>query len=136
MSTYENKLTVIAFYAAIERGDYDAVASMCHEDFVFYPQIDSPRAGVDGFIRAEKKHLDSFQGFSMAVDPIGEGDRVAAFVVFTGVHTGAFYGIEATGRTLRFSMANVFTFRDGLISEKRAHYDLHDHIDQLTRDRT
>ena len=41
--------------------DFDAASGMCHDDLVFYAQIDTPRAGADGFIAAEKKHLDVFR---------------------------------------------------------------------------
>lgn len=131
MSTSENKNTVVAFYNALNEGDYDLAASMCHEDFVFYNQLDTARPGVEGFIEAEKKHIDAFEGCHFTTETVGEGDKVAAFVITEGKHTGDFYGIKASGRNLRMSMGNFFTFKDGKIIEKRAHYDRYDHLQQL-----
>lgn len=131
MSVESNKQLVSDFYAALVREDYNEAAAMCHEDFVFYNQIDSPRPGAAGFIEAEKKHLDAFKGFSMQVDAVGEGDRVAAYVVFEGDQCKEFYGVEPRGAHLRMSMLNLFTIRSGRIVEKRAHYDRYDHIQQL-----
>lgn len=132
MTLQENKQLVVDFYAALERGDYDAAAAMCHPDFVFYNQVDTPRHGVEGFIEAEKKHLDCFEGFTMkVVDAVAEGDRVAAYVDFEGPQTRPFYGIEPSGRRLHMSMLNLFTVKDGRFIEKRAHYDRYDHMLQL-----
>ncbi|NYI45025.1 putative ester cyclase [Nocardioides aromaticivorans] len=131
MTVQDNKQLVHDFYAALVREDYDAAAAMCHEKFVFYNQIDTPRPGAAGFVAAEKKHLDAFKGFSMGVETIGEGDKVAAYVIFEGDQCKEFYGVEPRGAHLRMSMLNLFTIEDGLISEKRAHYDRYDHIEQL-----
>ncbi|MDN3523026.1 ester cyclase [Halomonas ramblicola] len=131
MSVSENKKTVVAFYNALNEGDYDSAAAMCHEDFVFYNQIDTPRPGAEGFIEAEKKHIDAFEGCHFTTETVGEGDRVAAYVVTEGKHTGNFYGFEPTGHKMRMSMCNLFTFKDGKIIEKRAHYDRYDILQQL-----
>jgi steroid delta-isomerase-like uncharacterized protein len=132
MSVNDNKQLVVDFYEALVREDYEAAAAMCHEDFVFYNQIDTPRPGAEGFIEAEKKHLDAFKGFSMQVDTVGEGDRVGAYVIFEGDHCKEFYGVPPAGAHLRMSMFNLFTIADGKVIEKRAHYDRYDHIEQLT----
>ncbi|MDL5206325.1 ester cyclase [Streptomyces sp. ALI-76-A] len=41
-------------------------------------------------------------------------------------------GPAPQGSSTRFSMFNLFTFKDGKIIEKRAHYNLADIMDQLT----
>ncbi|WUT07830.1 ester cyclase [Streptomyces sp. NBC_00704] len=40
--------------------------------------------------------------------------------------------IPPRGAHMRFSMFNLFTFKDGKIIEKRAHYNRTDIMDQLT----
>jgi steroid delta-isomerase-like uncharacterized protein len=131
MSIEQNKELVQRFYQALEEENYDAAAQMCHEDFVFYNQIDTPRPGAAGFIAAEKKHLDAFKGFRMQVKTVAEGDQVGAYVEFEGDQSGEFYGVPARGAHLRMSMFNLFTIADGKMIEKRAHYDRLDHIEQL-----
>ncbi|MFH9471846.1 ester cyclase [Streptomyces clavifer] len=44
------------------------------------------------------------------------------------------YGIPPRGAHVRFSLFNLFTFKDGKIVEKRAHHNLADIMDQLTAD--
>lgn len=132
-TTDANKQLVKDFYAALVRADFDAASSMCHDDFVFYGQLDTPRAGAAGFMEAERGHLEAFAGMTMEVtDLVAEDDKVAALVIVEGDHVGEYYGVAPTGRHLRMSMCNLFTVVDGLIVEKRAHYDRLDHIEQLT----
>ena len=50
MSIEANKELVKRFYEAIERLEFDALSSMVHEDFVFYPQVDTPFPGVAGLV--------------------------------------------------------------------------------------
>ncbi|MEU1520058.1 ester cyclase [Streptomyces sp. NPDC005811] len=120
------------FYEALEKADYTAVTSMFHEDFVFYNQIDTPHPGPEGFIAEEKKNIDAFRGIRMTVErTVAEGDRVGAFVVVEGNQTGEFRGLAPAGAHLRFSMFNLFTFKDRRIIEKRAHYNTQDILNQL-----
>ncbi|NYI45057.1 putative ester cyclase [Nocardioides aromaticivorans] len=132
-ATEHNKQCVRAFYAALVSADFDTASAMCHGDFVFYGQLDTPRPGAQGFMAAEQGHLDAFAHMTMTVETlVAEGDKVAALVIVEGEHVGEYYGVQPTGRHLRMSMLNMFTFADGLIIEKRAHYDRLDHIQQLT----
>ena len=132
MTLKENKKLVLDFYDALKREDYDAAARMCHKDFVFYNQVDTPRQGIDGFMAAEKKNLDAFEGYRMAIETTAEEDRVVAYVVFEGNQSKEIYGISPAGASLRMSMCNLFRVTEGKIFEKRAHFDRLDHIEQLS----
>ena len=81
----ENKALVKRFYEAIEQKNFDALHAMCHADFVFYNQLDTPHPGVDGLIAAEKKNFDAFESFRFPIETlIAEGDKVAAYMIFEG----------------------------------------------------
>ena len=85
MSTESNKQVVHKFYEAIQNEDYAAAAQLCHSDFVFYLQIDTPIHGAAGFIASEKKNFDAFPGFSFQIERlIAEGDQVAAGAAVAG----------------------------------------------------
>lgn len=128
-----NKALVAAFYDAVTRSDFEAVERMCHEDFVFYGQIDTPQPGAQGFINAEKRHLEVFADLTMTVEKmVADGDSVAAYVVVEGDQIGEYYGVVPRGKHLRMSMCNLLTIRDGKVIEKRAHYDRMDHVRQLS----
>lgn len=133
MSIESNKELVRRFYEAIGREDYDTLNEFCHEDFVFYPQVDCPFPGVAGLVESEKKNFDAFNDFKMPIkELIAEGDLVAAYMEFTGIHTGTFLGIAPTGKKVHFSLMMFLRIKDGKIIEKRSHVDVNDVIRQLT----
>ncbi|BBP59346.1 ester cyclase [Pseudomonas sp. St316] len=132
MSVEANKELVRNFYAAIQREDYAAAASYCHEHFVFYTQVDTPIPGTAGFIQSEKKNFDAFEGFTFKIQSLlAEGDQVAAYMMFDGRQTGMLEGIEPKGARVRFSLMMLLKVADGKIIEKRAHFDQMDIRKQL-----
>jgi len=132
MSVEVNKELVRKFYAAIQLEDYAAAASCCHENFVFYTQVDTPILGTAGFIQSEKKNFDAFEGFTFKIESLlAEGDQVAAYMIFDGRQTGIFEGIEPKGARVRFSLMMLLTVTDGKINKKRAHFDRMDIRKQL-----
>jgi len=132
MGIAENKELVRKFYDAVEREDYDEVATYCHEDFIFYTQVDTPLPGAGGFIESEKRNFDAFKGFKMPLhNLIAEDDRVAAYLIFEGKLGSEWHGIPAKGQKLRFSLFMMLRIADGKIIEKRAHFDVNDIINQL-----
>lgn len=136
MSLADNKQLVQRFYAAIERGDFDALHDMVHPEFVFYNQLDVPRRGVQGLVDAEKKNFDAFESFRFPIDTlVAEGDKVAAYMLFEGKgYRSDVFGVPASGKNLRVSLMMLLTIKDGLIVEKRAHFDVGDIRRQLAAD--
>ena len=134
MSVEANKELVKRFYEAIERLEFDALNSMVHKDFVFYPQVDTPFPGVAGLVQSEKKSFEAFESFRFpVVTMIAEGDKVAAYMYFEGKnHKAEISGIAPTGRDVRISLLHMLTIKDGKVLEKRAHFDMGDIRRQLT----
>lgn len=134
MSIEANKELVKRFYEAIERLEFDALSNMVHEDFVFYPQVDTPFPGVAGLVESEKKSFEAFESFKFpVVTMIAEGDKVAAYMYFEGKnHCAESLGIPPTGKDIRISLLHMLTIKDGKIVEKRAHFDMGDVKRQLT----
>jgi predicted ester cyclase len=117
MSTETNKAVVKAFYAALERADFAALGQYCDKDFIFYSQVDTPKPGVDGFIASERAFFEECVDWKMPIHHmVAEGDQVAAYLVFEGTYA-------PTQRALRFSLLMLLTLKDGLLIEKRAHFD-------------
>lgn len=133
MSVETNKELVSRFYEVLQQQNYDAIADLCHKDFVFYPQVDTPCYGVKGFIESEKKNFDAFPDFKMPIKAIvAERDQVAVYLVFEGTHTGdSFGGVLPTGKTVKMSLMMLLRIAEGKIIEKRAHVDKHDILQQL-----
>ena len=123
MSVEENKAVVTRFYQLIEENRYDELKDLMHPDFRFYSQIDHPLTGEE-FIRQEKNHMDACPGFTMRIHKMfAEGDLVACYLVYEGVHTKPFMGLPPTNNKVRFSLMFMITLKDGKFYEKRAHYD-------------
>lgn len=136
MAVEENKALVRRFYDAIQLEEWERVGHLCHDDFVFYTQVDTPIVGRHGFVEIEKKNFESIPGFRLQVlDVIAEGNRVAAYLIIEGVQTRPLMGLPPTGNKLRFSALNLLTIAHGKIVETRAHFDVHDILRQLTTER-
>lgn len=92
MSVEENIKTVKKFYRLIEENKYDEVKNLCHPDFKFYSQVDTP-LNSEQFIVQEKGHMDAFPGFTMRIHEIfARDDKVACYLIFEGVQTREFLG--------------------------------------------
>ena len=133
MSVEENKNLVRRFYAAIERGDFEALHEMVDEDFVFFNQVDTTYRGVAGLVAAEKKNFDAFEAFRFPIiDLLGEGDRICAYMHFEGHnYRSDVFGVPASGKNLRISVMMYLRCKAGKITEKRAHFDVGDIRRQL-----
>ena len=132
MSVEENIKTVKKFYRLIEENKYDEVKNLCHPDFKFYSQVDTPLNG-EQFIVQEKGHMDAFPGFTMRIHEIfARDDKVACYLIFEGVQTREFLGHPASGRKVRFSLMFMITLKDGKYIVKRALYITADILRQLS----
>lgn len=132
MSTETNKDVVRAFYEAINRQEFGALGQFCHDDFVFYHQIDTPHPGVEGFVASEAKNFAAFDDWRMPIHGMtAEDDKVAAYLVFEGTHARPLMDVAPKGNRIRFSLLMLLTLKDGKIAEKRAHFDSADIRRQL-----
>lgn len=133
MSIQENKLAQ-AFYDAINREDFHELDDLCHPDFVFYSQVDTPKPGVAGFVNSEKSAFDAFESFSFPAEQmIAEGDKVAVYLTFEAKNQKlATMGAAPHGKNVRISVFCLLTIKDGKIIEKRAHFDVADIRAQLS----
>jgi len=91
-------------------------------DAVFAPGFTDHRpgaagTGVDGFREHRKVAFDALGGLSARYEPIaGDGQRLAAHATVTGVHSGEFLGVAATGRALSWREVHLFEVRDGRVA--------------------
>lgn len=129
----QNKQVVRAFYDAINQRRFEDLPQFCHPDFVFYNQVDTPYPGVEGLLASEHKNFAAYDDWQMPlVEIFSEGDKVAAYLIFEGTHMRELMGLPGKGNRIRFSLFMNLTLRDGLIVEKRAHFDNADIARQMT----
>jgi|RhiMethySRZTD1v2_1073278.scaffolds.fasta_scaffold77400_1 steroid delta-isomerase-like uncharacterized protein len=121
----ERDRIVRAHIEAEQRGDWDAaLATFRHPRYEITPTGEFH----DGAEAVREFYRESARAFSeLSFETRGlyhAGATVVHEVVFTATHTGAWRGLPATGRVVRYAMLNLFLFEgDGLVCE-RMYFDL------------
>jgi predicted ester cyclase len=75
------------------------------------------RSGYRRFVQSLLTGIPDLRALRQEV--VVEGDRLFAMTQWTGTHAGAFNGVPATGKTLRFATADLLRIEDGLLVEHR-----------------
>jgi steroid delta-isomerase-like uncharacterized protein len=115
---------VAAFARTLSAHDMDAFAALFADDYINHqvsaaapkpPPGISAKQGSVAFFAARLKGMPDL---SVAVEAsLASGDMVAASFVYSGTHQGVYFGIEPTGKSLRFTSCDIFRLRDGKIAE-------------------
>ncbi len=112
------------FAAALSAHDIKAFAALFSEDYVNHQFSAAAPAPAPG--KSQKQAtVDFFAGriagipdLQVAVEAaVIAGDRAAASFVYTGTQDGPYLGVAPTHRRLRFTSCDIFSVKDGLISE-------------------
>ena len=119
MDTNNSKALVRRFYEDLwNRWDYSAIGEILTPDIVFHGSLNIDATGHDGFINYAETVRGAFPDFHNKIEEtIAEGDKLAACLTYSGTHQGEIFGIEATGRPIRYAGVGIFLFRDGLIGQ-------------------
>jgi ketosteroid isomerase-like protein len=117
----ENVATVLRFVDAFNRRDFDALVADTGPDVVLHEWPDAPDAqsyrGPDGLRQALESWFESWEWMQVEVEDIEEvGDRV-----MTSLHQRA----QGKGSEVEVEIhaANVWTFKDGSVTEIRLFTD-------------
>ena len=104
--------TTLAAFAALFAADY-----INHQVSAAAPSpagISAKQATVDFFASRLRAMPDLLVTIETVLAAPG---RAAASFVYTGTQTGPYLGVPATGRALRFTSCDIFTVKDGLLSQ-------------------
>jgi len=89
--------------------------------------------GSEGFKQWAGAMLEPFFSDSQITgEVIAEGDKVAVYWIWSGIHTGEFMGIPGTGRQIVVAGTSIHRFADGQFVESWASYDGLGMMQQLT----
>lgn len=92
-------------------------------------------ADVVGIDSAKAYYSQFLTGFSNIVftmkDVFGQGDKLVKHWNFKGTHTGLFFGIPATGKTVDLDGATIVKMSNGKIAEEQDFFDNMDFMTQL-----
>ena len=87
--------------------------------------------GIDSARAYYANYLTGFSNIKFTIkDIFGQGDKLVKHWNFTGTHTGVFFGIPATGKTLNIDGTTLVRMSGGKIAEER---DFMDNLDMMTQ---
>lgn len=88
--------------------------------------------GIDSAREYYANYLTGFSNIEFTiVDVFGQDDKLVKHWRFKGTHTGDFFGIPATGKTVSIDGTTLVRMSDGKIAEERDFYDNYDFLSQL-----
>ena len=118
MSIEENKRIVRRYQEIYNSNDLDALGEVVADDLIMPKIMTGMPSGLAGARRVHEISLIGMPDWFTAIDDlIAEGDKVVARVTMTGTHTGDFWGMPATGRSVNFTGIYIVRIRDGKIVE-------------------
>ncbi len=112
------------FAATLSAHDIDAFADLFADNYVNHqvsaaapppPPNITPKQGSVAFFKARLTGLPDLQVAIEAL--VADKDRVAASFVYTGTHRGVYFGVQPTGKHLRFTSCDIFRVQKGRIVE-------------------
>lgn len=110
---------VSTFYARVwNAGERAALDDLVTEDFRFQGSLGAAVIGRDAFwgmVSFVRGALSDYH--CTIVDCVTEGDRAFARMRFAGTHTGAFRGVEPSGRRVEWQGVALFDFTGERINE-------------------
>jgi steroid delta-isomerase-like uncharacterized protein len=133
MSIEVNKRLVRRFYAAIDKGDLEAMDELVAEDHLDHnpPPFPGLPGGREGLKQAFKIFWHATPGYHKIEDQIAEGDRVVTRLTSYGKHEGDLPGAPRTGNDLTMTSITIHRIADGKLAEKWAEKDVMGFLKQI-----
>ena len=127
LEMYEN-----VWFEFLNNGDTLAVSAEHFTEDVTIITDQGNIVGIDGVRQFYMNYLNGFSDIEFTiVDAFGQGDKIVKHWNFKGTHTGAFFGIPATGNKLDLSGTTLVTMRDGRVASEQDFFDMKSMLDQL-----
>ncbi|HJM93419.1 MAG: ester cyclase [Alphaproteobacteria bacterium] len=119
MTAAENKELVRHIMEdGFNKQDMAVVYATFHDDYVRHGHGVASMGSLAEHVEDLKARHAAFDEARFNIQKIvGDDDTVAVYYIFTGVHSGEFNGIPATGREVSRPAAAFFTVRDGKVAE-------------------
>lgn len=98
--------------------DKEAAEKYIHPDFVDHEASEGIGGGPDGYLATARYMNNAFSEATwMPLTIFAAGDKYAMAMEFSGVHTGDFMGVPATGKPVRIRHLHFFRVKDGMAIE-------------------
>lgn len=116
----------------MNKGKLDMFNDTYFTDDVVMHASPSDVIGIDSARAYYANFLTGFSDIQFAIrDIFGQGDKIVKYWNFKGTHTGDFFGIPATGKTVSLDGTTLVKMSNGKIAEERDFYDNYDFLNQL-----
>lgn len=124
MSVEANKAVIRAFVESWNNGDLDRLGNLMDEACTLTVSGQTLSMGPSAMRQNAQYWRGAFPDWRFELlDLIAEGDKVVAYMPYTGTQTGPALDIPATGRAVRVSEIVIFRVVDGKIVEAWEVYD-------------
>lgn len=105
------------YYEVWNQADEVVAKAILHADFKFRGSLGPEKIGPDGFIDYMRSVHIALANYTCEIDRlVSSGSEVAARMTFHGNHRAEFFGVPATGQTIRWSGAAFFETDNGRIT--------------------
>jgi predicted ester cyclase len=113
-----NRLIVTRYVYATNTGELDKFNEYVDPGFVDHNALPGQRPGVEGLKDAYRMFSSAFSDLWYTFeDLVAEGDKVVGRGVIEGKHTGAFMGIPATQKVIRWTGTRIFRVANGKVTD-------------------
>lgn len=134
----ETRSLIDRFAASLSARDMTAFAALFADDYVNHqmsaaapapPPGGTAKQATVGFFAARLAGMPDLRVIPEMT--MASASKVAASFIYAGTHGGTYFGIPATGRTLRFMSCDIFLVRNGVFAEHWGMGDLAGLLAQL-----
>lgn len=131
--TEVNRATGFRFaQEVLSRHDLDVLPELVADDFVEEHPPPGQGPGRDGLREFLRAMFDAFPDLEwVPQEMVAEGDRLASWSIWTGTHSGTFFGVPATNRRVSVEAWTMDRYRDGLMVRSRLIMDVMGLMQQL-----
>jgi steroid delta-isomerase-like uncharacterized protein len=112
-----NKQVVRGLYDAYNAQHWDALDTLIAADAVDHNAVPGQAPGLAGVKQQLMGFAAAFPGSVTIDDLVAQGDLVSDRIHLDGVNSGSFFGIPATGKTVRIDAVEIWRVKDGKIVE-------------------
>ncbi len=115
------------------KGNLELIDELCADDIVLRdPMTPDTVSGKDTVRQRIKEMPTIFSDSSINIDEvIVSGDRVVLLTTWKGVHTGSFFGVKATGKTITCKSTEVLRIKNGKVVENMSYFDAYTLFQQM-----
>jgi predicted ester cyclase len=113
-----NKAIIARYVYATNIMDLDSFDGYVSEDYVEHNPIPGQEPGREGLKNAYKIFAGPFDdAYFVFADLICEGEYVFGRGEISGKHTGEFFGIPGSGKTIHWTGTRLFRVQDGIVTD-------------------